>query len=117
MNSPAPSPTPEQLGVWVLCAIVFINLYFSWRASGKQKREVSIESVPEGPCARKEDLERHKEENRDEHEHLHSKIGSSERAAHKRMDELVNDYNEKFQQLPHQIIALMRNAGIIRPEQ
>lgn len=33
---------------------------------------------------------------------------------HKRMDDCIKDYNEKFQQLPNEIVALLRNTGNLR---
>lgn len=33
---------------------------------------------------------------------------------HKRMDEAIRDYNEKFQSLPNEIVALLRNTGNLK---
>jgi uncharacterized protein YpmS len=33
---------------------------------------------------------------------------------HKRLDDAIKDYNEKFQALPNEIVALLRNTGNLR---
>lgn len=33
---------------------------------------------------------------------------------HKRLDEAIRDYNEKFQSLPNELVALLRNTGVIK---
>jgi hypothetical protein len=33
---------------------------------------------------------------------------------HKRLDDAIQDYNEKFQALPNEIVALLRNTGNLK---
>lgn len=68
----------------------------------KQKREVSFTF----DAASKEEFVKHVEDNDKQRGLLH-----------KRIDDVIDDYNAKFQSLPNEIVALLKNTGAIRPRQ
>lgn len=102
------SPSFEQLGIWVACALMFVNLYFKFRPN--TRRQVTLE---EGAVT-KQELAGHIRDDRAEHQLLHDRISKASEASELRSQAMKDDYNEKFQQLPNQIVALLRNTGVIR---
>lgn len=75
-----------------------------------QKREVTFEFTP----ASKELFDVHVRSNREEHDQLHTKISGVDRGSRDRLEKTVQDFNDKFQSLPSEIIALLRNTGVIK---
>lgn len=65
----------------------------------KQKREVSFTF----DAASKEEFLKHVADNDNQRGLLH-----------KRIDDVIDDYNAKFQSLPNEIVALLKNTGAIR---
>jgi hypothetical protein len=122
------TPTFEQLGVWMVCALFALDIWIKLRATqkteGPQKREVSLSTE----FVRKSEVEIigerlvHVEEHIDlirdgikkdretlmiADEHRASKI-------HERINELSREFNDKIQALPNEVIVLLRNTGALQ---
>jgi hypothetical protein len=76
----------------------------------KQKREITFEFTP----ASKEAFDNLVLSNRQEHDQLHAKISAIDRGSRDRLEKTVQDFNDKLQSLPSEIIALLRNTGVIK---
>ena len=121
------TPTFEQLGVWMVCGLFALDIWVKLRSAQKneqpQKREVtfSTEFVRKGEMQLfGERLERveenvdliHKELRRDRD----ALMATDEQRAseiHKRINALSQEFNDKFQELPNQVVVLLKNTGAI----
>ena len=109
MEQAVTAPTAHQIGIWIMCALIFVNVALKvWPRSAR--RSVTVE---DGAATRQE-LAKLAAENREEHQLLHKRVSETADASEERSREMVRDYNEKFQQLPFQIVAHLRNTGVIR---
>lgn len=87
------------LGSLLFLLIIVEKLKIFFPSKEVPKREVTITT----DAASKVEFDEHKEIDREEHAHLH-----------KRIDQSLAEFNDKFQQLPNQIVTLLRNTGVIR---
>lgn len=99
----APVPDPFFLASFLACAFFLLAIGEKVKnVFGKpesQKRDVTVSQE----FVAKPDFEKHAAYDHVEHGILHKRINDAEA-----------DYNEKFQQLPNQIVMLLRNTGVIQ---
>lgn len=101
-----------ELGVWVLCFAVVINVLLSatrlWMLWGNkpEKRHVRIETSV------KTDLEKHIQFNREEHESLFRKIGGVERGLRAEMKSDTEKLHEKVNAVGRDVSGLKTGQEI-----
>lgn len=120
--------TFEQLGLWVAIALIFVDVYLRWRTASRseepQKRIVQMGTE----FVSKKDLgildqrlgrvetsidEIHQEMKEDRAILMQTdEMRASE--IHKRINQLSQEFNDKFQAVPHEITAMLRNIGVIK---
>jgi hypothetical protein len=104
----ATDPTPAQLGIWIGCAFLLLNFLTCLLTLIKQirddpeKRQVSI--TPN--VATKEDLGRHVEDNRQEHQNIFAKIGGVERGLREEIKKDVGHLSDKISDVSADVTGL-----------
>jgi hypothetical protein len=84
----APAPSSTELGLWIACANIVLTFVIGgivvvkMLRNDSERREVTINPAA---CS-KQELTAHIATNLAEHNHLHTKIGSSERATRDKME-------------------------------
>lgn len=96
--------------VLITAGLIATAYYARGLFSRKEKREITFEFTP----ASKEAFDNHVKANREEHDQLHAKLSGMDRGSRDRLEKTVQDFNDKFQSLPSEIIALLRNTGVIK---
>ncbi len=108
------TPTFEQFGIWMACALFALDVYLRLRAAQSakdpQKRDVRISA----DCATREEFDEHVRTNRAAHNQIFSEIKEGDADVHKRLDAVVKEFNEQLRALPNEIIALLRNTGALK---
>src|SRR3954471_10045270 len=117
MLADATAPTASQLGIWILCALVALDLcakvgsFLKFARNDAEKREVTIN----GEVAGKAEFNDHIRRNQSEHDQLHSKVGSSERETRRqieqRIDQLRQERARDMESLNSQIVDIAKSVS------
>jgi hypothetical protein len=111
------TPNASQLGIWILCALVALDLFakagslLKFARNDAEKREVTIN----GEVAGKAEFNDHVRRNQSEHDQLHTKLGSSERETRRqieqRIDQLRQERSRDMESLNAQIVEIAKSVS------
>lgn len=122
------TPTFEQLGIWMVCALFALDIYLKVKAAQRgdqpQKREISfqtefarkgeVQTITDRLERVEKSIEVIHEEMKEDRATLMTADEQRASEIHKRINQLSQEFNDKFQAVPHEVVAMLRNIGVIK---